>query len=398
MSPKRSPTRSRVSRDVAAWSGSRGRRVRVLHVITWLDRGGAQDHLRCLLAGLDHSDFDLTVASGTSDGSRGDLFPPLAEAERVIPLRHLRREVAPFHDVLAISELGRLVDRLQPDIVHTHSSKAGVVGRLAAASRSVRTVHNVHGWSFRATANPVLRWAAIELERRLAERTDVMLNVAEADRLLGEGLGIRARVSTEVVRGGIDLERFRPSGRPRREFDDEQPVVGTVGRLSPQKDPITALRAMRLVVDRHPNARFRWIGDGPMRSEIEEAVRALGLGGKVELAGARSDIPSELATLDVFVLSSRFEGLPRSLMEASAAGVPIVATRVDGVEEIVRDRVTGLVVDPGDPEALAAAISETIAERGVAEQRARAALDAASAYSTAVMCARTADVYRSLVA
>lgn len=175
-------------------------------------------------------------------------------------------------------------------------------------------------------------------------------------------------------------------------------MVGTVGRLSPAKDPLTALRATRLVVDRHPHARFRWIGDGPMRSEVEEDVRALGLEGNVELVGARSDIPSELATLDVFVLSSRFEGLPRSLMEASAAGVPIVATRVGGVEEIVRDRVTGLVVDPGDPEALAAAISEAIAERGVAEQRARAAFDAASAYSTAVMCARTADVYRSLLA
>lgn len=372
--------------------------IRVLHVITWLDRGGAQDHVLCLAKGLDRSKFELTVAAGTSDGSRGDLFEDFDDAVRVIPLRHLRRQVSLRHDLLAVAEIGRLIDRLQPSIVHTHSSKAGVVGRIAAGSRSVPTVHNVHGWSFRATSRPLLRRSAVLLERALATRTDVMLNVSQADRELGQELKIRARMSTEVVRGGIDLERFRSSpSRPIREFDPERPVVGTVGRLSPAKDPMTALRAMQLVAGSHPNILFRWIGDGPMRRDVEAAVRDLGLGAHVELAGARSGVPAELAKLDVFVLASRFEGLPRSLMEASAAGVPIVATSVGGVEEIVRDGVTGTVVAPGDPVALASAISNALIDRASAEKRARAAMDASCDYSIEAMCGRNAAVYESLV-
>lgn len=387
-----------MSEDPAGRSKHHARRIRVLHIITWMDIGGAQDHLRCLIKGLDHSRFDLTVATGTSGGSRGEMYEPLAEVVRVTPLRHLRREVSPRHDILSITELGRLMDRIQPDIVHTHSSKAGVVGRIAANSRSVQIVHNVHGWSFRATSHPILYRSAVLLERFLAGRTDVMLNVSDADRVLGDRLHIHARVATEVVRGGIDLKRFRPSpDRSRRVFDPGRPVIGTVGRLTPAKDPLTALRAMELLLAQHPNARFRWIGEGPMRSEVEEAVRSLRLDGHVAMVGARSDVPSELAGLDVFVLSSRFEGLPRSLMEASAAGVPIVATRVGGVEEIIRDGVTGVVVDPGDPAALAAAISESITDQEAANERSRAALDASTVFSIETMCDRTAAIYESLV-
>lgn len=373
-------------------------RVRVLHVITWMDLGGAQDHLLCLVNGLDPDRYDITVAAGTSAGARGDLFDALDDPVRVVALDHLRREVSPLHDLAAVGEVGRLMDRFRPDIVHTHSSKAGVIGRLAARRRPVRTVHNVHGWSFRAATNPTMHRAAVHLERLLGARTDVLLTVSDADRDTGEALGIRARVATEVVRGGIDLDAFRAArtGRRGRTHSATGPLVGTVGRLVPAKDPLTAVRAIGLLGPEHPGLRFRWVGDGPLRADVEREVDEAGLGDRVELVGSRHDIARELGEFDLFVLSSRFEGLPRTLMEATAAGVPVVATDVGGVGELVRHGDTGLLVEPGNPTALAEAIHAALEDPDGARDRAERAARGAEDHSVDEMCRRTAQVYERL--
>lgn len=372
--------------------------IRVLHVITWMDVGGAQDHVLSLASGLDPGRFEVAVATGTSNGALGGLFDPLADAVQVVPLRHLRREISPLHDLLSVREIRRLIKTFRPDILHTHSSKAGVVGRLAAAGTRVKTVHNVHGWTFYATENPFLRRAVIALERGLAAHTDVMLNVSAADAAVGQANGITARVASEVVRGGIDINMFMAARRhDRARPASSGPLIGTVGRLARPKDPVTAVEAMAQVVRCHPNARFRWIGDGPLLGEVRARVSDLGLDEHFELVGNKRDIPTQLNDLDVFVLCSVFEGLPRSLMEAAAAGVPIVATPVGGVAELIQHDVTGLLVEPGNPSALAQAICDVSEHPDQAQQRAAAAELAANDYSIEMMCARTAAVYESLI-
>lgn len=374
------------------------RPIRVLHVITWMDVGGAQDHVISLVSGLDPGRFEVAVATGTSNGALGGLFDPLADAVHVVPLQHLRREISPLHDLLAVSEIRRLIKTLQPDILHTHSSKAGVLGRLAAAGTSIKTVHNVHGWTFYATENPFLRRVVIALERRLAAHTDVMLNVSAADAAVGQANGITARVATEVVRGGIDISMFTAARRHNRARPTSSgPLFGTVGRLARQKDPMTAVEAMTQVVRSHPDARFRWVGDGPLLGEVRAHVSDLGLDAHFEFVGNKRDIPMQLNELDAFVLCSVFEGLPRSLMEAAAAGVPIVATPVGGVPELIQHDVTGLLVEPGNPSTLAQAICDVIEHPDQAQRRAAAAELAANDYSIEIMCARTAAVYESLI-
>lgn len=184
-------------------------------MITWMDVGGAQDHVLSLVSGLDPGRFEVAVATGTSKGALGRLFDPLADAVQVVPLQHLRREISPLHDLLAVREIRQLIKAFQPDILHTHSSKAGVVGRLAAAGTRVKTVHNVHGWTFYATENPLLRRAVIALERRFAAHTDVMLNVSAADAAVGQANGITPRVSTEVVRRRNRHQQVQGSTSPQ---------------------------------------------------------------------------------------------------------------------------------------------------------------------------------------
>ena len=269
-----------------------------------------------------------------------------------------------------------------------------MVGRLAAMSRPVKTVHNVHGWSFNGLADGPVNAAVIRLERWLGSRTDVILNVSGADQLRGVELGIRPRHSTELIRSGIDLTWF--AGTPSPRPSTGAPTIGTVGRLATPKNPLLAVEAFAELRRLVPDARFRWVGDGPMRAEVEQAIHRAGLDESFMLCGTCRDVPGELAKLDLFVQSSRWEGLPRGLVEAVAAGVPVVATDVGGVGELIRDGVTGRLVPSGDARALAEAIHESLGDRAGAAHMAKTALDAAAEFSANVMCARTAAVYEAL--
>jgi glycosyltransferase involved in cell wall biosynthesis len=368
-------------------------RIRILQVITWMDVGGAQEHLLALARGLPADRFEVAVAVGENEGERGELFGSLPPGVEVIELRNLSRSVRPTHDVMAVRELRGLIRSLDPDVIHTHSSKAGVIGRWAARGLGSRVVHNVHGWSFSALGGAP-RQAVVALERQLAKRTDVLLMVSQADFVEGRELGIRPRGFAEVIRSGVDAEDFggaiaaRPTGPITR--------LGTVGRLADQKDPATLVTAFAEAHAVHPVISFRWIGDGPLREQVAQSVETRGLGSAFELAGASRNVPQDLASLDLFVLASKYEGLPRSLVEAALAGVPIVAVDVGGVGELI-DPSTGWLVSPGDPPAMAAAIRDAIEHPDVAARRAAAARQRAlSEFTSAEMCRRTAEVYERL--
>jgi len=248
-------------------------------------------------------------------------------------------------------------------VVHTHSSKAGLLGRLAARLAGVPVVvHTVHGWSFNPTQPAPLRWLYVQLERLAAKTTDVLVTVSRHDLESGMELGIGRPEQYELIRSGIDAEQFRAPAidrettRRRLGYGPEHRVVGSLSCLKPQKAPLDFVRAAAEIHARDPRTRFFVAGDGELRSAVEDEVARLGLGGVVQLLGWRRDVADLLHAMDMFVLTSLYEGLPRAVLQAMAAGVPVVATEVDGTPEVIEDGRTGWLVPPGRPTAVARAV------------------------------------------
>jgi glycosyltransferase involved in cell wall biosynthesis len=328
------------------------RRPRVLVVITLAEAGGAQTYVAQLLPAL-AGRFDVVVAAH-GDGPLRDAAR--AAGVRFVPLRHVRRALHPVRDLLGLVELIALMRRVAPDVVHANSSKAGVLGRLAAAVTGVPVrIFTVHGWAFSASPGrasaALYRWA----DRLMAPLTTLTICVAERERAAGLAAGTCHPARTVVIPNAVDVD-----AAPRARGDGDQPLVVAVGRLAAPKDAVTLVRALAGVRD----LRFRAliVGDGPDRPAVEAELRRLGLEGAVELAGTRGDVPELLAGADVFALSSRSEGAPISILEAMAAGLPVVATRVGGVGETVVDGETGLLVPAGDPAAMSAALERLLAD------------------------------------
>jgi glycosyltransferase involved in cell wall biosynthesis len=253
------------------------------------------------------------------------------------------------------------------DILHTHSSKAGILGRFAAALvRTPVVIHTVHGWGFHDYQPWPIRRLYILLERMAAPLTDSLFAVSHENIETGLAEGIGHRSQYRVVRSGIQLAAFRKPRRSRAQvrralgISAGAPVAGTVGNFKAQKAPFDFIRAAAAVAARVPRARFVMVGDGELRGESEELAGKLGLGRKVVFTGWRRDIPDLLHAFDVFALSSLFEGLPRSVLQAHAAGLPVVATAAGGTPEAVKDGVTGYIVKRRDTRALAGRLIELL--------------------------------------
>lgn len=317
--------------------------------MTLAETGGAQTYVATLLPVL-AGRFDVAVAAHGGG--------PLREAARAagvrfIELEHVRRRLSPWRDFLGLLELAAVVRRERPHIVHANSAKAGALGRLAAwLTRVPIRVYTVHGWAFTAhggASSALYRWA----ERLLRPLTTVTICVADSERRAGLEARTCDEATTVVIHNGVDLPRTRAldarSG-PHR--------LVMVGRLQAPKDALTLVRALAALRQRPCEAMI--VGDGPDRPAVEKEVRRLGLDSVVRLVGARNDVAELLAAADLFVLSSRSEGLPLSILEAMAAGLPVVASNVGGVPEVVVEGETGFLVPPGDPQSLAAAIERLL--------------------------------------
>jgi len=342
------------------------RRHRVLHVVTRLELGGAQQNTLFCMVHHDRTRFDVGLIAGRGGALDSEALA-IDDAEvRLLP--HLRHAIAPFRDFLTVLKLRSLIRAKRVDLVHTHSSKAGILGRAAAVLAGVPVIlHTVHGWSFNGTQPAWLRRIYVTLERVAARFTDRLIVVSSRNRDCGLANGIGREDQYDVIHSGIDIERFRRSPRDRelvrRELGIEpgQILVGTVACLKPQKAPLDFVRAAAEAHSRDGRLRFILVGGGELASQTEELVRALGLSGIVNLLGWRHDVVELLHAMDVFLLTSLFEGLPRAVLQAMAAGVPVIATAVDGTPEVVRDRETGLLVPPARPEEAARGVLELVA-------------------------------------
>jgi glycosyltransferase involved in cell wall biosynthesis len=333
------------------------RRPRILIAITLAEVGGAQTCVAQLLPRLTE-ELDVTVAAH----GPGPLRAAAVDAGASwVELRNVRRRIGP-RDALGLLELIALIRRLRPDIVHAHSSKAGVLARVAAAvCRIPAVVFTAHGWAFKAEPGLKSR-LYLYADRAVAKITSAVICVSETERR--EGLAARTCQAerTVVIQNGVDASLFTV----RRRSETPRPRIVSIGRLKAPKDFTTLLEALALLRDLPFDAVIA--GDGPERSALEAAVDRLGLAGAVDLTGERDDIPAFLAAADCFVLSSTSEGMPISVLEAMAAGLPVVASDVGGVHELVTEGTTGCLVPPRDPEALAGALRPLL---GDPELRAR---------------------------
>lgn len=326
------------------------RKPRLLILITLSELGGAQTAVALLFPGLAEQ-FEVTVAAQGSGPLR---FAAEAAGIRYVELRDVRRQIHPWHDAKALVELVRLCRQVRPDVVHSHSSKMGVLGRLAAwVARVPVRVLTVHGWSFAAydgLAGRLFLW----IERLMRPLTTAVVCVAEETREQGLGAQACDPRRTVVIPNAVDVRSFRPASGGSRNAR----IIG-IGRFAYPKDFTTLLEALARV--RAP-CHMVLAGDGPALPAVAAAVQNHGLSKRVELLGARADIPELLARSDVFVLSSRSEGFPVSILEAMAAGLPVVTTDVGGVAEAVEDGETGLLVPAADSEALARALERLVSD------------------------------------
>jgi glycosyltransferase involved in cell wall biosynthesis len=350
-----------------------GPRWRICHIITMLELGGAQRNTLYTVAHLDRGRFAPSLIAGKGGQLDGEASG-LQDVD-VQFAASLVREIRPVSDARALVELARLLRRGAPDVVHTHSSKAGVLGRWAAHLAGVPVIiHSIHGFGFGAGAGRIGRSVLVAAERAASPITTHFIAVSQANAELGRRLGLFTKDRVSVIRSGIELGRFMDPhaapGRLRREIGagPDDPIAGMIACFKPQKAPEDFIAAAAIAARRLPGARFVLVGDGELRPRVEEEIRRHGLGGRVHLLGWRHDIPGILRDLDVLVLTSRWEGLPRVLPEAMACGVPVVATRVDGSPEAVRDGASGFLCEPGDIDGIASRMAGLLADRTKARQ------------------------------
>jgi len=325
--------------------------------------GGAQENTFLTCRGLQQRGWEVYLLSGPQTGPEGSLHE-MARAERfgfeiIAPLV---REISPPKDLAALRAIRRWLERHRPDIVHTHSSKAGILGRIAARQAGVPIiVHTIHGMSFNRTQRLPIRWAFRCAEAYCARFTDRLIAVADAmiEQTVRAGVADRSRCIT--IYSGMEVEKFDPSlydaqaVRRQLGIPPDAVVVVTVARMFRNKGYEQLIPAMGLAVRQEPNLHFLWVGDGPFRDEYLEQARLLGVAERVHLTGLvrPEEVPKYLAAADILAHASQWEGLPRVVVQGLLMGKPAVAFAVDGTPEVVLDGQTGLLVPLNDVQALA---------------------------------------------
>ena len=348
--------------------------TRVLRVIARMNIGGPAIHASLLTRGLDPARYESWLVTGVPSEDEGDYLKFRGQTlDRVVTIPGLGREIQPWRDWRAYRALQRVIREVKPAIVHTHTAKAGVLGRLAARREGVPIViHTFHGHVLKGYFSRSKERMFVQAERIAARASTRLVTVSEVvrDELLERGIGRPEQF--DVIRLGFDLAPFIASGRHAGAFraelgvDSKTPLIAIVARLVPIKAHEIFLEMAARVATRHPTARFVIVGDGERRAALEADARSHGLGERVHFLGWRADLDKIYADVNVVVLTSRNEGSPVALIEAMACGRPVVATRAGGVAELVGD--AGLLREVDDAAGLADDVLRLISDAALADR------------------------------
>jgi glycosyltransferase involved in cell wall biosynthesis len=378
--------------------------IRVVHIITRMIVGGAQENTLLSCALIDRKAFPSDILSGVEVGSEGSMHEDCRA--RGVPLileASLVRRIDPIHDLRALFRITRFLRRHRYDVVHTHTLKAGIIGRWAAwLARVPIVVHTAHGWAFTREEPALIHWLNVQLERICARLCQAIVVVAERDRAPALALRIGTPRQFHLIRSGIEIEAYRDvaltrdAARARIGIPADAFVVGTVGRLVRAKSPVELFQAFEHVARRHPRAHLVYVGDGPMRVDVEDAAGRVGLRDRVHVLGIRRDVPELLRAFDALALASRWEGLPRVFPQAMAAGLPIVATRVAGAPEAITPDENGWLVEIGDMEGMGRRLNALADDPGLAQRMGDRGRARVEEFSARRMVDGLAELYSSL--
>lgn len=323
--------------------------MRICHVITKPELGGAQLTVLNIVSNLPKDKYGLSIITSP----RGILSPEFKDIKAHFS-PFLTRPINPIADIIAFVHIWFIYRSFKFNIVHTHSSKAGIIGRWAARFAKVpHIIHTVHGWSFNDYQNPILKGFYIFLERVTAKFTTKIICVSKKDLETGLRHRIAPRDKFVVIKYGIPLAEFRmPSdnaAEKRKELGihNRDPIVGMVSCLKPQKSPMDYIKACIEIYKRMPDVNFLLIGDGVLKNRCKKILASTPLNGRFIFTGWRRDISEILNIMDIAVLTSKWEGMPISIIEALCKGKPAVITDVGGGRELVRDTVNGFLTCPG---------------------------------------------------
>ena len=363
----------------------------VIHVITRLDYGGSAQNTMLTALGHNREQFAPLVVSGfpgrwDAQGGRGATEENLRRLEkegiRSVVIPTMGRSISLLDDLGTLWSLIRLFRNERPTVVHTHTSKAGVVGRLAAwIARVPVVVHTPHGHVFYGHFGPFRSWLFLQIERVLSRMTHRLIALTEAERQDHLDRSVGREDQFAVVPSGIDRERFRRAriqGKQQPDWFGCPPdalIVGSVGWLTDIKGHEYLVEAIARLKQEFPSLHLVIVGSGDRHEALSRQAESSGLGDALHLLGHRDDVEACLAGMDLFVLPSLNEGMGRALIEAMAAGLPVVASRVGGIPAVVSHELTGLLVPPGDAGALADALRrllvhpEWAAQLGMAASR-----------------------------
>lgn len=342
-------------------------RIKIVHVQLLPLMSGVQKVSLDEISDLDRERYEPIVIC-KSDGEFTERLRKIGIRIYLVP--ELEREMLPACDIKAFVRMYFFFKKEQPSIVHTHSSKTGVLGRLAAWCAGVPLiVHTVHGFAFPAESRAAVKVFFRFLERVCAKITDHMIVLNDSDALIArEVLGVPESRQV-LLPNGVDIDTYAPALPPVRYDlrqavfgvgDEHRVVIGMIGRLWLQKNPQCFVRAAISVLDQRTNVGFYLVGDGEFRSELETSIRAAGHSASIVILGWRSDVPDVLKALDVMVLPSRWEGMPLALLEAMSSAVTVVASNIPGNNHLVVDGVDGRLFPIDDSDALASILIDLI--------------------------------------
>lgn len=366
---------------------------KILQLITRADWGGAQRHVFDLATRINSGQFRVTVACAP-DGILVHRLRSLGV--EVLPVRSFQREIAPIQDVAAVREVAELIRLTGAHLVHAHSSKAGLLGRIAARWCDVPVVYTAHGFAFGGRASPLVSRVGYLGAEWLAGHlwTDRILTVSEADYRLAVAYRLAPAHRVHVIHNGIDPEPF--ARIPLRDSREDLPVVGTISRLVPGKGLEELLRAAQTVL-RHRPVRVMIAGDGPLEAPMKLLAEELGIAQHVRFVGFVEHPASFLREVDLFALPSYKEGLPYTVLEALAAGRPVVASDVGGLPEIITEGVNGRLVPAGNVTLLAQAIRQLLDLPDLKDPSLQARRSVNERFHIDTMISRIQAVYLTLV-
>jgi glycosyltransferase involved in cell wall biosynthesis len=388
--------------------------IKNLHIITRLDMGGSAQNTLLTCLGLNKDKYEVVLVHGLSlesqmtDLENNSVTKQIEEAQgnslKVVAIPSLVRKIDPVKDLKTFFSLWRLMLHEKPTIVHTHTSKAGILGRLAAKLTGVPfIVHTTHGHVFYGHFGPLTTKFFLVIERAFASFTQRMIALTDGEKNDYLKFEICEKDKIVTIHSGVDIERFLKAKVKNEEkkkilgVNPNHPVVGTVGWLLPIKGPKLLLNAMKRIWQDHTDVELVFVGKGELEASLKADALNMGVSDKVKFLGWRDDVHEIMPIFDVFVLPSLNEGMGRVLVEAMAAGKPVVASCTGGIPDLVRHRANGLLVTPGSEQELATAIRELLKDPEQAKVMGQEGKNLCWQYSIESMVEKIDSLYMNLL-